>query len=372
MVEGYTPDVALHEGGIENVGDVGHGAHLRHIRILSRHASKRIVYLFDGDAAGQRAADRALQFIDDSMTPEAGKSRIEVCAVTLPDDLDPPSSSPRAGRTLSRAPRRGDAALQYYGIERRLAAHSLETAEGRTRALADALSILAPIKDSLLAKDYAVQIAGRVRAREQDVLDQLSKLVAPLPMRAPPRCVCRSQRIRPSSSIRSGFPSPRPRVETRPAELSVAERNRCASSAISSVSSRGTRFSRSCTPTPWRARVGTRRHATLAESMLQTLVDDPAATTGKILDAAARACPHAPSVLTSSTQPSEADPEKVVAYLAEELEIGDAEDAIAEMKNQRLDAGAVRGGERSSVQRDRRHAEGPCGERAAHKPLAQP
>ena len=47
------------------------------------------------------------------------------------------------------------------------------------RALADALSVLAPIKESLLAKDYAVQIAGRVRAREQDVLDQLAKLEAP-------------------------------------------------------------------------------------------------------------------------------------------------------------------------------------------------
>ena len=95
VVEGYTDVIALHEGGIENVvATLGTALTLRHIRILSRHASKRIVYLFDGDAAGQRAADRALQFVDDSMTPEAGKSRIEVCAVTLPDNLDPASSSP--------------------------------------------------------------------------------------------------------------------------------------------------------------------------------------------------------------------------------------------------------------------------------------
>ena len=61
----------------------------QHIRTLSRHAKNRIIYLFDGDEAGQRAADRALQFIDSSITPEAGRTRIDLCAVTLPDNLDP-------------------------------------------------------------------------------------------------------------------------------------------------------------------------------------------------------------------------------------------------------------------------------------------
>ena len=62
---------------------------MQHIRTISRHAKHRIVYLFDGDEAGQRAADRAARFIDESMLPEAGRSRIDLCAVTLPDNLDP-------------------------------------------------------------------------------------------------------------------------------------------------------------------------------------------------------------------------------------------------------------------------------------------
>ena len=90
VVEGYTDVIALHEAGIENaVATLGTALTMRHIRVLSRHASKRIVYLFDGDAAGQRAADRALAFIDKSMTPEAGRSQVDLVAVTLPDNLDP-------------------------------------------------------------------------------------------------------------------------------------------------------------------------------------------------------------------------------------------------------------------------------------------
>ena len=90
VCEGYTDVIALHEGGVRNaVATLGTALTMRHIRILGRHAQKKIVYLFDGDAAGQKAADRALEFIDSSMTPEAGKTRIELCAVTLPDNLDP-------------------------------------------------------------------------------------------------------------------------------------------------------------------------------------------------------------------------------------------------------------------------------------------
>lgn len=377
VVEGYTDVIALHEGGIENVvATLGTALTLRHIRILSRHASKRIVYLFDGDAAGQRAADRALQFIDDSMTPEAGKSRIEVCAVTLPDDLDPAEFVSARGADALRVLLDEATPLLQYGIERRLAAHSLETAEGRTRALADALSILAPIKDSLLAKDYAVQIAGRVRAREQDVLDQLSKLVAPSPdARVAHGASAAPAKDSPVELDPFGFPiAEAPRVETRPAELSVAERNRLRFerdflSELARHPLLALVHADALARTRWHEAV----HATLAESMLQTLVDDPAATTGKILDDAARACPNAPSVLTSSTQPSEADPEKVVAYLAEELEIGDAEDAIAEMKNQLAWTQGLSAEESDllfngivAMQKDL------AAKRAAHKPLAQP
>ncbi len=376
VVEGYTDVIALHEGGIENVvATLGTALTLRHIRILSRHASKRIVYLFDGDAAGQRAADRALQFVDDSMTPEAGKSRIEVCAVTLPDNLDPAEFVAARGADALRGLLDEAVPLLQYGIERRLAAHSLDTAEGRTRALADALSVLAPIKESLLAKDYAVQIAGRVRAREQDVLDQLAKLEAPsqnarTAQDAAPAAVGDN----PLEFDPLGFPeTAEPRSVDRSAGLPAAERNRLRFerdflSELARNPLLALVHADALARTRWHDAV----HATLADAMLQTLVEDPAASTSKIIADASRSCPQAPSVLTSSTQPSEADPERVVAYLAEELEIGDAEDAIADMKNQLAWArdlspedGDLLFNGIVALQKDL------AAKRAAHKPLAQ-
>ena len=93
--------------------------------------------------------------------------------MTLPDDLDPAEFVAARGAQELQRLIDGAQPLLKYGIDRRLAAHDLSRAEGRAAALSDALAVLAPIKDSLLAKDYAVQIAGRVRAREQDVLDEL-------------------------------------------------------------------------------------------------------------------------------------------------------------------------------------------------------
>ena len=180
VVEGYTDVIALHESGFTNVvATLGTSLTRQHIRLLSHHAKSRIIYLFDGDEAGQRAADRALQFIDSSITPEAGVSRVDLCAVTLPDNLDPAEFIAARGPEAFKQVLDGAIPLIRFGIDRRLSRYDLSTPEGRARATNEALAVLASIKDSLLAKDYAVYIASRVHSREQDILMRLSELKAP-------------------------------------------------------------------------------------------------------------------------------------------------------------------------------------------------
>ena len=316
VVEGYTDVIALHESGITNaVATLGTALTLAHIRLLSRHASKRIVYLFDGDAAGQRAADRALQFINEDMTPEAGKARVELCAVTLPDDLDPADFVGQRGAEPLRALVADAKPLVAYGIERRLAAHDLTSAEGRTRALTDALSVLAPIKGSLLAKDYAVQLASRLQMREDDVLARLAEL-------------------KPLRNYDDGPREPQQPVQQPAAPISQGEKSRrrferrlvslLAQNPLSALA-----HADALAQTQWHDPV----NGQLADCLLKTLEADPGASAAQIVTAASAVVPRAAGILTSGNV-DQAKLESTVAFLVEELELGDMEDTLASMNAQ--------------------------------------
>lgn len=320
VVEGYTDVISLHEAGVSHaVATLGTALTLRHIRLLSRHAQHRIVYLFDGDEAGQRAADRALAFIDDSMTPEAGRSKIELAAVTLPDGLDPAEFVAARGADALRTLIADAKPLLTYGIERRLSRHDLARAEGRSAALADALAVLAPIKDSLLAKDYAVQIAGRCRAREQDALDQLARLV-------PPRAVSADD----ADPAGSRPAPPAPDTNLPQAELNRRRFEREFLSLAAQRPDLALAHIDAIAQTQWHDQA----HTIVAQSLLDTLAADPGATPAHIVAAAQQAFPAAAGILTSGSMSYAAGPEQLAAYLAEELGIGDAEDAVAALKAQ--------------------------------------
>ena len=324
VCEGYTDVIALHEGGVRNaVATLGTALTMRHIRILGRHAQKKIVYLFDGDAAGQKAADRALEFIDSSMTPEAGKTRIELCAVTLPDNLDPAEyMASHSAAELEELIEHAQPLLKY-GIDRRLAAHDLSSAEGRSAALASALSVLAPIKDSLLAKDYAIQIAGRTRAREEDVLEALSKLAPPV-------------RYGEASAEEAAAQAPVPAQGPARRALSKTELNRLRLerellSVLAQNPLIALAHADALAQTKWHDPL----HSAIASSILDTLMSDPAASAAAIVSSAAAVDGRAGRVLTAGGSSTEtASPEEVARFLAEELAIGDAEDAIEELRCQ--------------------------------------
>ena len=164
VVEGYTDVIALHEAGMANaVATLGTALTREHVRLLSRFA-KRVVYLFDGDAAGLRAADRASEFIDSSITPEAGRDRVELLVAVLPDNLDPADFVVQRGKDALDAIIDSAPTLLRFSIDRRLDRWDLEQPEERSRALKDAAEVLAPVKDSLLADDYATYIADRLFA----------------------------------------------------------------------------------------------------------------------------------------------------------------------------------------------------------------
>ncbi|MGI6591298.1 MAG: DNA primase [Eggerthellaceae bacterium] len=331
ICEGYTDVIFLHKAGVTNaVATLGTALTMQHIRLISRHASKRIVYLFDGDEAGQRAANRALEFIDDSMTPEAGKTRVELYAVVLPDNLDPADFVLQRGADALRRELEGAVPLLQFGIDRRLAQYDLDKPEGRTRAIADALSVLAPIKDSLLAKDYARQIAGRTGAREEDVLQALARLKKP--RRYDDNRSYPDRREAGSSADRQGPPSAIAVPAQR--ELGDAEANRrrtereflalCANHTDLALA-----YAQQLAQIAWHDPEASQ----VAALMMDVLAQNPSISPAQLISTVSQQVPQAANLLTA-VQRTDLSPEELARFLSEELAIGDQEAAIASLKLQ--------------------------------------
>lgn len=82
VVEGYFDVIALHQAGLASaVATCGTSLSAEHLDLLTRMAAKEVIFLFDGDSAGLRAATRAAELCAQNQVP----ARV----VTLPDKLDP-------------------------------------------------------------------------------------------------------------------------------------------------------------------------------------------------------------------------------------------------------------------------------------------
>ncbi|MCC8907161.1 DNA primase [Curtobacterium sp. NPDC087082] len=162
IVEGYTDVMACHLAGITTaVATCGTSFGVDHIKVLrpmlgdsaSRDLSQlgNIVFTFDPDEAGQRAASRAFA--------EESRFASQTYVAVAPGGLDP------CDLRLAR----GDAAVTRlietkrpmfeFIIRRRLAAHDIETAEGRVAGLRDAAPVVAGIRDRTLATAYTRETA---------------------------------------------------------------------------------------------------------------------------------------------------------------------------------------------------------------------
>jgi DNA primase len=107
ICEGYTDVMALHQAGFGNaVATCGTAVGVEHLRSVSRYA-ERVVFAFDGDAAGVKAAERAWEAAVELTASAGGGKALELRVLTLPDGQDPAdaagSSAPTACASWSSA-----------------------------------------------------------------------------------------------------------------------------------------------------------------------------------------------------------------------------------------------------------------------------
>lgn len=163
VVEGYTDVMACHLSGVTTaVATCGTAFGVDHVKLVRRVLGDvdtgnvadagQVVFTFDPDDAGQRAASRAFE--------QEQRFTAQTFVAVAPDGLDPCDLRLHRGEAAVRSLVETRQPMFEFMIRRQLAGHNLETVEGRVAALRATAPVVAGIRDRSLGAGYARELAG--------------------------------------------------------------------------------------------------------------------------------------------------------------------------------------------------------------------
>ena len=189
IVEGYLDVASLSQHGIEpSVATLGTATTAEHIRRLTR-ISDRVIFCFDGDRAGRKAAWRALE----TALPHAGGT-VELKFLLLPEGQDPDSMVREHGAEALRAMLPNAKQLSEFMLEELQNQVDLASADGRSRLTA----LVGPLLERLPVGVY-----------RELLLERLADLVGLAPQRLEALLVA------PTPSTKAA-PAPQPPAQRSP------------------------------------------------------------------------------------------------------------------------------------------------------------
>jgi DNA primase len=175
VVEGYMDVVALSQAGIANaLATLGTATTPEHARKLFRLVDQ-VVFCFDGDAAGRKAAWRAL----DNTLDAIGDNK-QIGFAFLPEAEDPDSFVRAHGADAFRGFIRRALPLSEYLVQELARRHPPDSAEGRVALLHDAKPLLAKISSAA----YRLQLVKRLGELTQTTPGEIEALCGLRPVAA--------------------------------------------------------------------------------------------------------------------------------------------------------------------------------------------
>ena len=173
IVEGYTDVMAAHLAGVTTAvatcGTAFGDEHIRIIRRLLMDADAfrgEVIFTFDGDAAGQKAALRA--FEDDQ------KFVAQTFVAVEPNGMDPCELRQAHGDDAVRNLIARRIPLFEFAIKSVIANYDIKSAEGRVSALNQVAPLIGKIRDASLRPEYVRLLAGWL-GMEVDVVSSAVK-----------------------------------------------------------------------------------------------------------------------------------------------------------------------------------------------------
>jgi DNA primase len=166
VVEGYTDVMAAHLSGITTaIATCGTAFGVDHIKVIRRIMGDdsglgSVIFTFDPDAAGQKAALRAFS--------EEQRFAAQTFVAVAPDGLDPCDLRLNKGEQAVRDLIESRVPMFEFVIRQVVSRYDLDTVEGRVAALREAAPIVSDIRDASLKPGYARELA---RITGVDVLE---------------------------------------------------------------------------------------------------------------------------------------------------------------------------------------------------------
>lgn len=158
IVEGYTDVMAMHLAGVPRaVATCGTAFGAEHVKVLRRllmddESPGQLVFAFDGDAAGQKAAMRAFDEV---------RSYVAQTFVAVgPDGLDPCDLRLAKGDQALRDLVEHRQSLIEFVLRSTIAGFELNQVEGRVNALRAAAPHLLAVRDTGMRRGYTRELAG--------------------------------------------------------------------------------------------------------------------------------------------------------------------------------------------------------------------
>lgn len=157
VVEGYTDVMAAHLSGVTTaVATCGTSFGVDHIKLLRRVMGDdsglgEVIFTFDPDAAGQKAAMRAFA--------EEQRFAAQTFVAVAPEGLDPCDLRLARGEQAVRDLIDQKIPMFEFVIKQILSNYNLDTVEGRVAALREAAPVVADIRDSALKPGYTRELA---------------------------------------------------------------------------------------------------------------------------------------------------------------------------------------------------------------------
>lgn len=175
VVEGYTDVMACQLAGVEGaVATCGTAFGVDHIKMLRRImrdeaelAPAKVIFTFDGDAAGQKAAMRA--FREDQRWASQSFVAVEKSG------KDPCELRQAEGDTAVRALVEDAVPMFEFAVRTTIGRFDLDTGEGRIQAMRAAAPIVATIRDQSLRPEYARMLAGWLGVEVEQVTSEVRR-----------------------------------------------------------------------------------------------------------------------------------------------------------------------------------------------------